>query len=367
MKVSIITVCKNAASTLERTINSVLNQDYDDIEYIIIDGKSTDETVDIIRKYESKLTYWCSEEDAGIYDAMNKGILHATGDIIGILNSDDWYEPGAIASSVKCLVENDADISYGNMEVMCENGLKKIRIASQIVEPWEAMPWPHPTVFVRKRLYDEHGGYDDSYDIAADYKWLFERWIEGKNFVYLDRVIAHFSATGISSINDKKTLKEAVRVKKEILSLVEDGASDLKDSLSKSIEITYGDDIIFNHPDILEQCLLKMGVLDGINLVGMGNWGRRLLGALERVRPINCIVDNNRQLHGTLVGEKNHIIKSIQALENTNGLTIISVLGKKNTEELQQQLQQFKVYNPVSLTQFRRNIGRIGIDNFYLE
>ena len=127
MKVSIITVCYNSAKTIKRTIKSVAEQDYEEIEYIIIDGGSTDGTLDIIDRYKDKISVLVSEPDEGIYDAMNKGIARATGDIIGFMNSDDWYADGAIVAIAEAFKKTEAEIVYGKT-IISENGIFRERM-----------------------------------------------------------------------------------------------------------------------------------------------------------------------------------------------------------------------------------------------
>lgn len=115
MRISIITVSYNSAGTIERTIKSVIQQDYGDVEYIVIDGGSTDGTVDVIRKYEKKIFFWLSEPDEGIYDAMNKGIRRATGEIIAFLNSDDWYQKNILSEVAEQFQDNNTQIVCGDV------------------------------------------------------------------------------------------------------------------------------------------------------------------------------------------------------------------------------------------------------------
>ena len=121
MKISIITVCLNSEKTIEQTIRSVLGQKDEDFEYIIVDGCSSDNTLDIVGKYSKDITRIVSEQDGGIYDAMNKGIALATGEIIGIINSDDWYEEGALEAVRKCFQAVNAEVVYGRMNLVNEN------------------------------------------------------------------------------------------------------------------------------------------------------------------------------------------------------------------------------------------------------
>lgn len=176
MKISIITVCYNSAATIEKTILSVAGQSYKNIEYLIIDGKSKDNTVEIIKKHEDKITNWISELDKGLYDAMNKGIAMATGDLIGILNSDDVFSNELV---LKDLVDfhqkNNIDASVGNILQHKENG-KIIRLySSKFWSPEKLkigfMP-PHPSIFFKKELFKKFGDYELGFKIGADYELI---------------------------------------------------------------------------------------------------------------------------------------------------------------------------------------------------
>jgi len=132
MKISIITVCLNSEKTIEQTIQSVIEQKDEDLEYIIVDGRSVDKTLHIINKYKNNISLIISESDNGIYDAMNKGISLATGDVIGIINSDDWYEQGTFEGIRNCFLRSDADVVYGKMNLVDENGSIKLLIPTDI-------------------------------------------------------------------------------------------------------------------------------------------------------------------------------------------------------------------------------------------
>jgi glycosyltransferase len=176
MKVSIITVCLDSGQTLEDTVTSVLRQDYQDIQYIIVDGGSTDGTHEILRKYRSRIFKFLSEPDNGTYDAMNKGIKMATGEVVGFLNAGDFYATDtAISSIVACLQQTDVDAAYADLEYVAEHNPAKT------VRRWRSQPcrdglfekgWhpPHPTFFVRRHLFDDYGDFDLDYHISADYE-----------------------------------------------------------------------------------------------------------------------------------------------------------------------------------------------------
>jgi glycosyltransferase len=177
-KISIITVSFNSQSTIKHTIQSVASQDYQNKEYILIDGASTDWTLDIISFLKDKINYFVSEKDNGIYNAMNKGIKASSGDIIGILNSDDFYSNNEVLSKVANIFEEtDCDCLYGDLVYVDKGDARKI------VRYWKSgefskrklrMGWmlPHPTFFVKKEIYEKYGLYNLKLKTAADYEMI---------------------------------------------------------------------------------------------------------------------------------------------------------------------------------------------------
>ena len=206
MKISIITVVRNNSSTIKDAIESVLSQTYNDIEYIIIDGSSTDGTLDIIQSYAKYITKIVSERDEGIYDAMNKGISLASGDIIGILNSDDvYFDENVIDNVINFFKEKQTDSIYGDLMYVEKNDLSKV------IRYWKssvfkmgsfAKGWhpPHPTFFAKKNLYDKYGLFDVNMKVSADFD-LMLRLLE-KNKIstsYLPRVLVKMRTGGESN------------------------------------------------------------------------------------------------------------------------------------------------------------------------
>ena len=204
IKISIITVCYNSAATLEKTILSVANQTYSNIEYIIVDGNSKDETVDIIKKQEDKITKWISEPDKGLYDAMNKGISMATGDIIGILNSDDTFFSNEILADIaKFHLNNSIDASVGNIIQHKEDG-KIVRVySSKYWNPQKLiigfMP-PHPSIFFKRELFNKFGNYEMGFIIGADYELITRFFLkENISWKYSEITTTSMLVGGLSS------------------------------------------------------------------------------------------------------------------------------------------------------------------------
>ena len=206
MKVSLITGSFNSVSTISDTIESISSQDYLDIEYIIIDGNSKDGTVEVIKSHNQKITKWISEPDSGIYDAMNKGIAMATGEVIGILNSDDFYSNNQIISQVaKAFEDEKVDAVFGDLVFVDPMNLTKIvrKYSSKKWNPkklaWGFMP-AHPTFFVRRKYYESLGVFKTDYKISADYELLIRFLLVHKlNYRYLPLNMVIMRKGGASS------------------------------------------------------------------------------------------------------------------------------------------------------------------------
>ncbi len=207
MKVSIITVCYNSSQYIRSAIDSVLSQSYGDIEYIIIDGNSSDGTQGIVDEYGGRIARILSEPDNGIYDAMNKGVALATGDIIGVLNSDDFYPNVDVISDVVDVFKKNTDIDLllGNVDfVSAENLAKPVRTYSSFkFTPWKMrfgfMP-AHPAAFIKRSAYQEVGLYKLGYKIAADFD-MFIRMLLRLEFKYakLDQTLVRMRMGGVST------------------------------------------------------------------------------------------------------------------------------------------------------------------------
>ncbi len=215
MLFSIITVCRNSEKTIERTIESVINQTCDDYEYIIVDGASTDSTLDIIKRaynnHPDKIRY-VSEPDKGIYDAMNKGIRMAKGEIIGIINSDDWYEQNAL----KVVKDNynrekQLQVLYGMIRIY--RNKKIMQVLMNRIEFIDDYPIMHPATFVSKAIYEKYGLFDCKYKYVADYDY-FIRLAKQKDvcFIPIEEILADFSDGGVSATS--KSHNELLKLKR---------------------------------------------------------------------------------------------------------------------------------------------------------
>jgi len=221
MKVSIITITYNSAATVEDTLNSVVNQDYPNIEYLIIDGKSKDKTLQIVDKYKDKITKIVSEKDKGLYDALNKGVNLASGDIIGMLHSDDLYASNHVISDIVKTFESkpDADGVYADLVFVDRNDINKT------TRTWESgdyeegdflngwMP-PHPTFFVRKECYERFGGFNTKLRLSADYELMLRMIHKNKiKLAYLPKVVVKMRMGGASNVSFFVRLKANIEDK----------------------------------------------------------------------------------------------------------------------------------------------------------
>lgn len=197
-KISIITIAYNSEKTIERTIKSVIQQNYSNLEYIIIDGGSTDGTLDIIRKYETKITVWQSEPDNGISNAFNKGIRLATGEIIGIINSDDGLMPNALTNLSKSY-EVDVDVYRGKVLLWKEDtGIQMEEIPSMHLSLCGLNYISHQSTFVTKKAYLKYGMYDESCRYVMDFDLLLRLQNAGTKWKFVDEVLAYYTLGGLT-------------------------------------------------------------------------------------------------------------------------------------------------------------------------
>jgi glycosyltransferase involved in cell wall biosynthesis len=208
--ISIVTVVFNGEKHFEQTIQSVLDQNYPSLQYIIIDGGSTDNSLSIIKKYEKDLYFWISEKDNGISDAFNKGIARATGDIIGIINADDWYELNTFERVAGQM--GDADICFGDVQFW-KNGQKEFIQKGNFKFLSKEMTIIHPTVFVKRKMYETFGGFDLHYRCAMDYDLLLKLKINNCRFMYLPFVLANMRWGGLSDSSWKIGCRETLEIK----------------------------------------------------------------------------------------------------------------------------------------------------------
>lgn len=237
--ISVVTVVFNAADTLEQTIQSVLSQSFRDFEYLIIDGGSTDGTLEIIKKYESHLSFWVSEKDNGLYDAMNKGVVRCSGAYIAMLNADDWYEKEVFQHVF------DSSLKYGMPEVISggiqfwKEGEKDKVSFSDLHGLKKKMTVYHPTCFIHRKAYKKVGNYSLSYKLASDYDLLLRILMAGGEFVAEEKVFSNMRVSGLSEKKWKQALEESRKIKLKYFPLLKVNLQFyemfLKDSLVRTV------------------------------------------------------------------------------------------------------------------------------------
>jgi len=201
--VTVITVVFNGESFLEQTIQSVINQTYDNIEYIVIDGGSTDNTLNVIRKYDEMIDYWVSEADCGLYYAMNKAIKLSTGEFVGIINSGDWYELDAVESSILILNNKCLDYVYGNAYLVNNQGNRNgifsaIPTARLNKAIYYVQPYPHVSAFIKRSVYLREKLFNTSYTVSADHEFSLRMYTRGYKGFDIGRIVASVRPGGLS-------------------------------------------------------------------------------------------------------------------------------------------------------------------------
>ncbi|HEB70225.1 MAG TPA: glycosyltransferase [Desulfobulbus sp.] len=215
--VSIVTIVRNGEAHIRKTLESVLQQSYTSLEYIVIDGNSKDATISILRQYDDRIDYWQSESDEGISDAFNKGILAAHGDIIGLINCGDWYEADAVPRVVAAFSANqDVGVVCGALQFW--RGASREYCCGSVPRLLEReMTITHPTCFIRAELYHRFGLYSMEYKFAMDYELLLRLKRQGVRFMSLTAVLANMQHEGVSEANWKDALQETHRARVALL------------------------------------------------------------------------------------------------------------------------------------------------------
>ena len=347
--VSVITVAYNSVSTIEQTIKSVINQTYKNIEYIIIDGGSTDGTQDIVEKYKNNISQFISGKDNGIYDAMNKGIGLANGEIIGIINSDDWYEADAVENVVNAFaINSEAGIVYGNVFYVEENKKQKLKVPDNLKTLWYQMAIPHSTIFIKNSVYKKFGLFDLEYKIAADYELIVRLYSKGVAFKYLNHVLANFRFGGISQRKILECKAETSKISYKYIMLYSEN-EDVK-CLPNEIKgwIAFGS-MLETDPNRVISMLNDyfQANLSKLVIFGAGEWGKRCTKALEKSYiKISYIADNYNE--GEFLGKK--IVKP--SLISYDEYVLVAV--QKQEELIEEQLKQAGIVKNVSIEKLIR-------------
>ncbi len=345
-KITIITVTYNAVSDIERTVKSVLSLEGNDIEYIIIDGGSTDGTVDVVKKYINQIAYFVSEADQGIYDAMNKGVKAATGEWVAFLNSGDTYYPHAL----DCLkdAKPDEDIIYGDTTGTDIHGnRKKLEVYTPEYILYHIISC-HQGIFARRRVFEKIGYFDCSYKICADYEWLLRAYLDGSKFRYVEGLVADYLGGGVSATNFELLYKEGQSISERLLKcgLVEDRniIDRIRGFRRKESQLYFikkallldNDDCVANY---LKQSTM---VLSGnsFSIWGMGTWGLRMANYLKRhLIPVECYIDGLLE-SGSI--SDNYQIDGPSCLGNYKGIVLLTLINETACNEIKKQIQEME-------------------------
>lgn len=339
VKVTIITVVYNGADTIEQTINSVRKQDYGNIEYIIIDGGSTDHTREIVEAYRSDIDIFISETDEGLYDAMNKGIAMASGELIGILNSDDLYTNTTISRVVAYYEATEAEVIYGKALWFDDLGKTSLYVSSNPEELWCRMAIPHPTVFVKKEIYKKYGVFNTKYLIAADYELMLRLYSQGVRFGCVDEILAYFRRGGLSAQRQENVIQESMEISLSYLQKCRE-----KEKWEPKIQEVYirrrFSQLLESERALVLNCSRQLfGDQAGSNhlvIFGTGSWGKRCIQFLEEAGlRVDFWVDN----HSLTWGE-NLYGRQIKAPEELYGYkNCILIATFQFAEEIKRQIE----------------------------
>lgn len=345
-KVSIITVVYNACDTVEQTILSIKNQSYgiENIEYIIVDGYSTDGTDRIIEKYSDIISKVICEPDQGIYDAMNKGLKIAEGDIIGILNADDWYEESAVFDAVNLFENTQSEIIYGEINLVGYNGNKvEPKKLSSLNNMWYTMAVYHPATFVKRGVYQKLGLFDQDYRITADYDFMLRCYSSGVKFKYLDKILTNFRTTGISNTDIETCVKEHIDVALKYID-----KSPCPDAVLKELDWRWKsyvwNDIAVNEPEkaleALKLCFSRDKIIK-IAIWGTGVWGKKCFNVMKKMGiTIKYFFDMNEKVQGTYVNGVP--IYPLQKIKNDENILLLIAIKRKD-DELYENIEKLNI------------------------
>lgn len=381
-KISIVTVVFNGISTIEQTIKSVIVQNYPNLEYIIIDGGSTDGTINIIEKYSKHISFWSSEPDKGIYDAMNKGITKASGRVIAFLNSDDWYEEGTLNYINSCFKHNE-EIICGNIRVHYDDRIytQTVRDDVTLKDLFCAMEYPHPSTFIRKELFDKIGYYNLDYDISADYEWILRARCHGIKVMTVNRSLANFRLGGLSECNPINGWKEAffasicnldklssenVITKTQYYNILCEAFERVSNRISMQVYKMLLNDSIDITISSLSEVRKELNMGQDYSIFGCGKIGEECFNLFQALGlNIKNFYDNSIQRQGKFF----HGVKTIKPIPSNLNDSIIIIASTAYQKEIVEDLEKMglqKSKNYICYTDIRKKILK-SIKDFVLE
>ncbi|MCI8529326.1 MAG: glycosyltransferase [Lachnospiraceae bacterium] len=381
LKISIITVCLNCVKTIEQTIKSVVSQKYSNIEYIIIDGGSTDGTLDIIERYQQYITFWISEPDRGIYDAMNKGVNLASGDIVAFLNADDWYCNNAIQYVMSDIMNDNASIICYDDNVHYGNSTRvwRHKLVDHVDNIRIDMLYCHQTIFAERRLFLKYGNFNIKYAIAADYDWILRMYNNGEVIKHKNFVVVNFRYGGISS-------SQILKAKREVKAISLEGLNRLKEhgKVSENYYIDLQNRIFNYHKKMELNCVSKLAINDFLvvgnievkkklekilnsshySIFGCGELGEECYMLLKQLNlTVDCFWDNNLVRQGTYYDgiEIRNPEKIVQ------GETNIIISTCYHSDEIKKQLRSMKLDEKeyIDYEDIRQRVGMEFMNHYY--
>lgn len=365
VKCSIVSVVLNCARVVEDTINSVIDQSYDDIDYIIIDGGSDDSTVNIIRKYEKKLSYWVSEPDSGIYDAMNKGLSHATGDIVCFLNAGDRFYDGNVLKRVCERFEDEPDTDVLICKEMIEGKVCKTYLDDDNKSIYFGSFFPHQATFVRTELYRKYRNFNEEYRICADYDWILGAYYNGFKIRWCDDVVAVYDSGGVSS--GYMSIAEQYLISCKYLKL-SNNKELLLEAGNHYISVfarTFFRDLIKRKEksELIQKCLQELTDGKTVDIWGGGYIGRLLCDFFdENGMAVNRIYDSDETKTGAKIG-KATVFGPDQLSSN---MIIISTTDyEREVADLLEKAGRHKKQDYLTYTEISSFVSRYLIDKGY--
>lgn len=343
-KVTILTACKNSADTIEQTILSVINQTYPNIEYIIIDGASTDGTLEIIKRYENDIANWISEPDKGLYDAYNKGLHMATGDVIGIIDSNDWYAQNAVDNAMLYLTGNNVQFVYGDLVLVKNDGHQEYQRGADSLSQGVAQWYGYPTLFIKKEIYDRYGYFDLAYRILADFDFMLKLRRNNVPCCYVPHIMAYYRLDGISSSphSTYTRLKESRQIFSNMLHhYIKDHVNhtkiqEVQYNFEKHLLTQYIKYRLFKY-NFLKNCVHQL-LIDNkkraLVIWGVGDDLRLVLPTLTELNILPRIfVDGSKSRQGEIIAER-----LVLSPDNIQSDDFIIVTSRRYYEEISRQL-----------------------------
>ena len=352
IKVSIVTVCFNEIDDIEKTIKSVLSQNYCNIEYIVIDGGSDDGTLDIIKKYSDRIHLFVSEPDNGIYDAMNKGIEYSSGDLIGFMNAGDYYDEGAISAVVDMYKKSKSDVIYGNVTRLGGKNEQVIYDSIKLENYYLRNQIIHQAIFVKTSLMKKRG-FNTIYGVLADYDFFLNLFYEGKEFTFLNYRICFYKGGGISETNEFQSITERKQIQMTLFekdsALFEKYARGAQESYLYYMYETHKRCIPFYEDYALEVLRDYLMHFESIIVFGTGEISKKTISDLRIT--VKYYVDNDETKQGDEFYGRT--IYPVESLKNETG-GVLLILSLDHDKQMIDQIESLGVTKKIKVITYKQ-------------